>query len=55
MAVALVGVILFFLADPRTLLRDFTLLALAGILAAVIYGIFSRTGWAARLTHWLED
>jgi hypothetical protein len=55
MAMALVGVILFFLAEPAEWLRDFSLLALAGILAAVIYGIFSRSGWAARLTHWLGD
>ncbi len=55
MVVTLVGVILFFFAEPGALLRDFTLLALAGILVAVIYGIFSRSGWGARLTHWLED
>ena len=55
MTLALVGVVLFFFAEPASQLRDFTLLALAGLLGAMIYGIFSRLGWTARLAHWLGD
>jgi len=55
LAVALVGVVLFFFAEPAMRLRDFTVLAVAAVLAGLIYGIFSRTPWAARLARWLED
>ena len=55
MALALVAVILFFFAEPAARLRDFTLLALAGVAGAVIYGIFSRLGWTAGLARWLGD
>jgi len=55
MSVALVGVIIFFLGDPALRLRDFAVLAISAVLGAVIYGIFSRMGWAARLASWLGD
>jgi len=55
MTLALVAVVLFFFAEPAARLRDFALLGLAGALGAVIYGIFSRLGWTARLLRWLED
>jgi hypothetical protein len=55
MSVALVGVVIFFLADPALRLRDFAALAVVAVLGAVIYGIFSRTSWAARLSGWLGD
>lgn len=55
MAVALVGVVLFFFAEPANRLRDFAVLAVAAVLAGLIYGIFSRTIWAARLSRWLGD
>jgi len=55
MTLALVAVILFFFAEPGVRLRDFAFLGLAGVLGAVIYGIFSRLGWVARLARWLEQ
>lgn len=55
LAVALTGVVLFFFAEPTNRLRDFAVLALAALLAAVIYGIFSRLGWVARWSRWLGD
>lgn len=55
MTLALVAVVLFFFAEPAARLRDFALLALAGVLGVIIYGIFSRLGWAARLADWLGD
>ena len=55
MSVALVGVVIFFLAEPGARLRDFAVLARAAVLGAIIYGIFSRTSWASRLSDWLGD
>jgi hypothetical protein len=55
MAVALVGVLIFFFAEPATRLRDFAVLALAGVSGVVIYGIFSRLGWVARWARWIGD
>jgi hypothetical protein len=55
MTLALVAVVLFFFAEPGARLRDFVLLALAGVFGVIIYGIFSRLGWAARFARWLED
>jgi uncharacterized membrane protein AbrB (regulator of aidB expression) len=55
MGVALVGVVIFFLGEPAARLRDFMVLTAAAILGAIIYGIFSRTSWASRLSSWLGD
>jgi Na+-transporting NADH:ubiquinone oxidoreductase subunit NqrB len=55
MSVALVAVVIFFLGEPAARLRDLAVLALAAILCVFIYGIFSRTSWAARLADWLGD
>lgn len=55
LALGLVAVTVWFFAEPATRLRDFGVLALAGVAGAIIYGIFSRTGWAARLSRWLGD
>ena len=55
MGVFLVGVIIFFLGDPAARLGDLAALAALAVLAAFIYGIFSRTSLAARLSSWLGD
>jgi hypothetical protein len=55
MSVALVAVVIFFLGNPAARLGDFTVLAAVAVLGAIIYGIFSRTSWAARLASWLGD
>lgn len=53
--VALGGVLVFFFAVPAALARDFGILAVAAVTAAFIYGIFSRSGWAAKWARWLGD
>jgi hypothetical protein len=55
LALGLGAVMVWFFAEPAARLRDFGVLAAAGILGAVIYGIYSRLGWAARLARWLGD
>ena len=55
MLLALAGVVLWFFAEPGLRLRDFTVLAVLGCAGALIYGIFSRLGWTARLARWLGD
>jgi hypothetical protein len=52
---ALAAVLLSFFAEPGFRLRDFAVLALTGVAGAMIYGIFSRLGWVARLARWLGD
>lgn len=55
LSLALAGVILWFFAEPGLRLRDFTVLAALGCAGVLIYGIFSRLGWVARLSRWLGD
>jgi hypothetical protein len=55
MCMALVGVIIFFLADPALRGRDFLLLLGAGLAVAIIYGLARRLGLLAPLSRWLGD
>jgi Na+-transporting NADH:ubiquinone oxidoreductase subunit NqrB len=55
MSVALVGVIILFLGDPALHMRDFMLLAAAGIAGVLLFVVARRLGFLARMSHWLGD
>ncbi|HEV2333479.1 MAG TPA: hypothetical protein VGV16_09985 [Gammaproteobacteria bacterium] len=54
-AVLLVGIILYFFADPATLGRDLVLLGLAAFAGAVLLTALSRLGLLRRIAAWLGD
>jgi Na+-transporting NADH:ubiquinone oxidoreductase subunit NqrB len=55
MSVGLVGVIIFFLGDPALHMRDFMLLAAAGVVGVVLCVVARRLGFLARMSRWLGD
>ena len=55
MAVAVVGVIIFFLGDPALRSRDLTLVILAGFAGAILFAAARRLGLLAPLSRWLGD
>jgi Na+-transporting NADH:ubiquinone oxidoreductase subunit NqrB len=55
MSVALVGVIILFLGDPALHMRDFMLLAAAGIAGVLLFVVARRLGFLARMSRWLGD
>jgi hypothetical protein len=55
MSMALVGVVIFFFAAPELLSRDFAVLLVVGIAAAVIFGLARRLGLLEPVSRWLGD
>ena len=55
MSVALVGVVVYFFAEPETRLRDLSLLAVAAVVVVMLYGAARSLGWTARFSVWLGD
>lgn len=55
LAVTLVGVVLFFFAEPDARVRDLVLLAVAALAGVLLYGVARSLGWTARFATWLGD
>ena len=55
LATALVGVVIFFFAEPVTRLRDFGILGLTAVLGALVFGVAWRLGLWSRLGAWLGE
>lgn len=53
--VLLVGIILYFFADPATRGRDLVLLGLAAFAGAMMLTVLSRLGLLKRIAAWLDD
>jgi hypothetical protein len=55
LAVGLVGVVIFFLAEPVTRLRDLIVLGVLTLAGAVFFGLARSLGIVTRVSHWLGD
>lgn len=55
LGVSVVAVLVYFFADPAARPRDFTLLGLAALLAAVLLTLARRTGLLPRWSRWLGE
>ncbi len=55
LGVAVVAVLVYFFADPAKRPRDFALLGLAALVAAVLLNVARRAGLLARWSEWLGE
>jgi len=55
LAVGLVGVVIYFLAEPVTRLRDLTVLGGAALAGALFFGLARSLGIVTRVSDWLGD
>lgn len=55
LAVAVVGVVIFFFASPAALLRELVLLALLAAMGAVLLTFLARMGFLKQVSAWLGD
>jgi len=55
LAVGLVGVVILFLAEPVTRLRDLAFLGVAALAGALLFGVARSLGIVTRVTEWLGD
>lgn len=55
MSLGLVAVVIFFLGDPALHMRDFMLLAAAGIAGVLLFVVARRLGFLARMSRWLGE
>jgi hypothetical protein len=55
MTLGLVGVVIFFLGDPALHMRDFMLLAAAGVAGPILFGAAHWAGLSARMSRWLGE
>ncbi|HSN16868.1 MAG TPA: hypothetical protein VLV87_01550 [Gammaproteobacteria bacterium] len=55
LAVALVGVAMFFFAGADTRARDLALLGVTALAGLFLYGVARALGWTTRISAWLGD
>jgi hypothetical protein len=55
LVVGLVGVVIFFLAEPATRLRDLVFLGVAALAGALLFGLARSLGIVTRVSEWIGD